>query len=57
MNMKICKAYPVFFNIFWKKRIWTLNFEKLRAIILNMVKTHNPLLKKETSNVLSVDLS
>ena len=55
--MKICKAYPVFFNIFWKKRIWTLNFEKLRAIILNMVKTHNPLLKKETSNVLSVDLS
>ena len=53
MNMKICKTFPMFFKIFWKRFLWTLDFGKLRAIILNMAKIHKPLVKKETSDLLS----
>ena len=33
--------------------LWTLDFGKLRAIIINMAKIHKLLVKRETSGVLS----
>ena len=53
MNMKIPKTTPMSFKIFWKRFLWTLDFEKLWAIILNMAKMYKQLVKKEISDLLS----
>ena len=47
MNMKIRKAFPILFKIFWKRFLWTLDFGKLRLIVLNMTKIHKTLEKKK----------
>ena len=46
--MKLFKTFTIFLKIFSKKVSLDVDFGKLREIILDMTKIHQPLVKKET---------
>ena len=46
--MKLFKTFTIFLKIFSKKVSLDIDFGKLREIILDMAKIHQPLVKKET---------
>ena len=56
MSAKLGKNFPNFCRIFVKQFVWTLDVEKFRTIMLNIVKTHILLVKKETSDILSCSI-
>ena len=45
--MKLFKTFTIFLKIFSKKVSLDVDFGKLREIILDMAKIHQPLVKKE----------
>ena len=47
MSVKLGKNFPNFCRIFVKQFVWTLDVEKFRTIILNIVKAHVILVKKK----------
>ena len=53
ISAKLFKIFPNFCEIFLKQLVWTLDVEKVRAIMVNITKTHILLVKKESSDVLS----
>ena len=48
IKMKLFKTFTIFLKIFSKKVSLDVDFGKLREIILDMAKIHQPLVKKET---------
>ena len=48
IKMKLFKTFTIFLKIFSKKVSLDVDFGKLRKIILDMAKIHQPLVKKET---------
>ena len=57
LSVKPCKIFLNFCQIFTKQFVWALDVDKFRKIIFNMAKTHELLMKKETSDVLSSKIS
>ena len=56
MRAKLCKFFSNICKIFLEEFVWTSDVGKLRTIMLNIVKTHIPLVKKENSDVLSSNI-